>query len=240
MSSIIKSASVTRVADFGDIAAVAKQEKHRIFGPDPEPLEIQLLRMQAADEAREMVHDAFNQADQIREEARQEGWQEGYSAGHAVALEDAARRFQIECENLTADLQLFVDRVDEERRRIWREAEPQIMAFVLEIARKVVKDEAKVNRDVILSVVRNSLRRVVDTENIRIRVNMDDLDTVRSSRDELTSLVDGIRHIEIVDDRRVNPGGCVVETGSGTIDAKMDTQLDEVTNALQAMINEAA
>ena len=51
-------------------------------------------------------------------------------------------------------------------------------------------------------------------------------------RDDLLSLLDGIKNLEIVDDRRVGDGGCVIETNAGTIDAKIETQLAEVERAL--------
>ncbi len=240
MSSVVKAANGIPISQFGEISIVAKQEQRRIWGQEPESIEVQMLRAEAADEAREMVRDALEHAARIREEARQSGYLEGYSSGHDTALEDAAFKLERDRESLRADLQSFLDQIDCERRRMWRDAEPQIITFVLEIARKVVKDEARVNRDVVLSVVRNALRRVVDTENIRVRVNMEDLDTVRSSREDLASLIEGIRGVEIVADRRVDPGGCVVETGSGTIDAKIDTQFDEVVSAFRVMMDEAA
>lgn len=237
---IVKAGNATRSADFGDIAAVARQEKRRIFGPEPEPVEIQVLRHQAAAEASELVQAAFLQAEEIREEARRRGFDEGRAAGYEAGREEAARALAEEMESMRASIQEFVDRIDAERRQRWLDAEPQIMAFVLEIARKVVKDEARINRDVALSVVRNALRRVVDTEKIRIRVNMEDLDTIRSSREELATLLESIRDVEIVADRRVDPGGCVVETPSGAIDAKLETQLDEVAAALELLTDEAA
>jgi flagellar assembly protein FliH len=63
---------------------------------------------------------------------------------------------------------------------------------------------------------------------------------VRASREDLIAMVDGIRNIEIVDDRRVDAGGCVIETNGGTIDAKLDTQLNEIGAALGTMLEEAA
>lgn len=240
LSGIVKSTNGTRAASFGDIAAVAKQEKQRMFGPDAEPLDIQMLRLQASAEASDLLQTAYQQSEEIREEARRQGFDEGFASGQSAALAEAHRILESEREEMRATLQAYVDRIDEERRRMWRDAEPQIIAFVLEVAGRVVKDEARVNRDVVLSVVRNALRRVVDTENVRIRVNMEDLDTVRSSREELAALIESIRNVEIVADRRVDPGGCVVETAAGTIDAKLDTQIEEVAGALRLLTDEAA
>jgi flagellar assembly protein FliH len=84
--------------------------------------------------------------------------------------------------------------------------------------------------------VRNALRRVSDSGSLRIRVHEDDLETVRANREELLSLVDGIPHVEIVSDRRVGAGGCVVETAGGNIDARIETQLETVGETLKQMV----
>ena len=84
-----------------------------------------------------------------------------------------------------------------------------------------------------LSVTRNALRRVVEGGTLRIRVNAEDLQTVRGNREELLTLVDNIRHVEIIEDRRVGAGGCIVETDAGSIDARLETQLAEAANLLE-------
>ena len=94
------------------------------------------------------------------------------------------------------------------------------------------------NPEVIRQVISNAIRRVTDKENIRIRVSVTDAPRVKEMRDDLLEVVDGLRHLEIIDDRRVGDGGCVIETNAGTIDAKIETQLGEVARALGVTENE--
>jgi flagellar biosynthesis/type III secretory pathway protein FliH len=81
-------------------------------------------------------------------------------------------------------------------------------------------------------VIHNALRRITDKEQVRIRVSVSDAEQVKSLREELIAMTDGLRQLEIIDDRRVGDGGCVIETGAGTIDAKIETQFAEVERAL--------
>jgi flagellar assembly protein FliH len=91
-----------------------------------------------------------------------------------------------------------------------------------------------------VAAVRHALLRSASAETVRIRVHAADLESVKAHREELLTLVDGIRQLEIVADRRVGPGGCVVETLGGVVDARVETQLDEVESALRACREEAA
>jgi flagellar assembly protein FliH len=110
--------------------------------------------------------------------------------------------------------------------------ESEIIGLVLEIARKVIKMEVEINRAAALEIVKNTLRRVADSTSLRVRVHADDLETVRANREDLYSLVDTIRKVEIVEDRRVGPGGCILETDAGTIDARIETQMEEIRRLL--------
>lgn len=226
----------------GTIEKVAKNERLRLYGPDPEPVEIQITRYQASEEARRVVADAFEMADLIRAEAQRSGYDAGWAEGYAIgksaaetAVHEEADRYRAEYH---ADFEQIVNRLVDDSRGLWLNAEPEIVAFVLQIARKVVKHEAAVNPDVVTEVVRNSLRRVVDSENVRIRVNAADLDTIRNARSDIMMIIDGVRNVEIIEDRRVSQGGCVVETASGTIDSSIETQFRSIEEALHVVREE--
>ncbi len=225
-----------RPAVFGSIERVAKVERARMFGPEPEPVEVQVMRYQASEEARRVIAEAFEMADQIRADAQRRGfdagWAEGYATGKAAAEDECRAEKERFCAEYRAELTEFLSTLAERTQGVWLDAEPQIIAFVLEIARKVVKNEAAINPDVVVSVVRNALRRVVDSETVRIRVNVADLETVRNARADLLTVIDGLRNVEIVEDRRVAEGGCVLETSAGTIDAQLPTQFRMVEETL--------
>lgn len=240
MSSVLKSAQTTQHSVFSDIRQVAEEERCRIYGPPQEPVEVQMLRMQAADEAQQVIGEALMHAEALRAEARQEGYRSGFAEGFAAGKEAGMADAEAERAQLRAAIEAVVAQVEAERKRLWAEAETQIIGFALEMAQKVVKEDAQINREIAVSVIRNALRRVVDRESIRIRVNAQDLENIRAGRDDLLLFIDGIRHLEIVEDRRVGPGGCVVETNEGTIDARIETQFREIEKAMQAVEDEAA
>ena len=226
-----------QTAQFGSIAAIAETERRRMRQGDQEPPDVRKLRQDAAEEAQRLVSEALEQARTITRESREEGYKLGYDAGYLAGEQEAMRqltqRANDERDAYQQDLSAFMSYIEEVSRRAWMEMEPEIVSFVFEIARKVIKMEVTINRDVAIEVVKNALRRVADTSSLRIRVHSDDLSTVRANRDELYTLVDNIRQVEIVEDRRVGPGGCIVETDAGTIDARIETQVEEVRKLLE-------
>lgn len=189
-------------------------------------------RAQARRDAVEILEDAHVQAEAMREAAWQEGFHAGREAGQTAAALELQRAQDAQSAQGRAQLQTLTDAVGTARQELWAAQEAEMVSFVLTIARQVVKTEVTQNPEVITAVLHNALRRVTDKDQVRIRVSLPDAAQVRGMREDLLNLMDGVKNLEIVDDRRIGQGGCVVETNAGTIDAKIETQLDEVERAL--------
>ena len=221
---------------FRDVDVIGREESERSLRREPEPPGILRLRREAEEAAQELIAAAQSQAQAIGEEARQQGYQAGYEAGYADGAQRAeqavGQQAQMDRTAYQADIADFIAHIEGERQRAWLDMEPQVVSLVFDLAKHVIKQEVEVSREVSLSVVRNALRRVADAGTLRIRVNPEDLQTVRGSREELLTLVDNLRHVEIIEDRRVGAGGCIVETEGGSIDARLEAQIAEAANLL--------
>ena len=218
-----RSAGVPRIAepapDLGALLAGARAEADRIVE-------------RARRNADEMGDDARAQAEALREAAWQEGRHAGEQAARAEVSEELRGEWIAYRDGLREDFQSLIDEIVEGRTQLWERQEGEMLGLVMAIARQVIKTEVQQNPDVVMAIVRNALRRVVDKENVRIRVSLPDSARLRGAKDDIMSIVDGLRHLEILDDRRVGEGGCVIETNAGTIDAKIETQLAEVERLL--------
>ena len=225
---------------FPSVDEIAAETRRQQNDGMAEPPELVMLREKAALDAELIVFDAEQRAVRILEEAKKAGYATGYELGFAQGVTNGqtqALAFAAEERALyKADVEDFIAHVEAERVKTWAEMEPRIIEMVFELSAKVIKQEIEVNREVTLSLVRNALRRVVDSTMLRIRVHGDDLETIRTNRAELLTLVDGANHVEIIEDRRVTAGGCIIETAAGSIDARIETQLESVSDALKQMV----
>ncbi len=201
-------------------SAEPQEEEPEPTGPTPEEL---------LAEAKRVLAEAHRQADQMRQDAVRKGYEEGLQIGR----EEGLCLYRQAIDSLRDEVQKLVDAILAERQRLWEEMEPQVIELVLEIARKVLREEIQARREATLSIIKHALRRVADTEHVRIRVHPDDLQIAREHREDFLAVCDGVRQIEIVDDQRVGGGGCIIETPGGTIDASLRTQMQSVEKALR-------
>ncbi len=156
--------------------------------------------------------------------AREKGLAEGMRLAEEAYREKLSR------------LETMLASVQRERAEFFDRIEPELVRLSVTIAEKVISQELAVRPDVVVDIVRGAMKRLRDREQVRISVNPGDLEQVRGARDDLISAVDGVRKLEIVEDRRVSPGGCVIESPNGTLDARIETQLNEIVAAVEGAL----
>lgn len=201
-------------------------------------LEAQNILDAARTEAAELLEDAQVQAEALREAAWQEGHHQGKIEAQTAVETELRADWETRKEALRAEFGSLIGEIAAARETLWASQESEMVALTFDIAQQVIKTEVTQNPDVVRAVIANAVRRITDKENVRIRVSVSDAPHVKEMRQEILEFMDGLRHLEIVDDRRVGDGGCVIETNAGTIDAKIETQIAEVARALGVTENE--
>lgn len=183
----------------------------------------QAVRKQLDDamlQAEEIIRSAQFQAAGIREDACREGYEKARAefADKTAALEKKAKDIQKEAEKQVEDF--------------WAETEPELLKLAVDIARQVIGKKIEEDDSFVLSTVKSGLRQLRDKREIKIRVSPDDVEFMRAHKDDVAVSCEGVNAIEIIDDRRIDRGGCLIETANGDLDARMETQLGEVERAL--------
>ncbi len=194
--------------------------------------EAEAVLSSARAEAAELTEDAQAQAEALREAAWQEGFHEGKSEARAAVEAELRAAWAARQDALRQELDGIAADIGEARVKLWQSQESEMVALALDIAKQVIKTEVSQNPAVVRAVLANALRRITDKDNVRVRVSVSDAPHVKEAREDLMEIVDGLRFLEIMEDRRVGDGGCVIETNAGTIDAKIETQIAEVARAL--------
>ncbi len=111
-------------------------------------------------------------------------------------------------------------------------AEAAAVELAFQIAEKVIGATVAANPEAVLGVVAGALLRTTDRDHLVLEVNPADFELVRDSASELAARLGGINRMEVVSERRVAAGGCVVRTEEGEIDARIASQLDRVRQIL--------
>jgi len=163
--------------------------------------------------------------EEIKEKSRKEGYEEGYASGRN------------EVERLIDRLHTIIEGSIDKRDTIIQDAETQVIRIVLLIARKVVKSISEEQKNVVVENIKASLDKIKGKTEIIIRVNTEDLELTTEHKDELMTMFEELKHVTILEDTRVDKGGCIIETDFGSVDARIATQLQEIEEKIRDLAN---
>jgi len=100
------------------------------------------------------------------------------------------------------------------------------------VAGKVIRQEISTDRDIVLNVLREAVKNVLDRDRIKIRLNPRDHERMSKLAPGLIFGFEGIRSITLEAVESISPGGAVIETAFGEVDATIERQLEEILKAL--------
>ena len=161
--------------------------------------------------------------------------QEADKAYHR-GFKDGKDQSQIVLNQQLQPIQSFARRITEQFRNelnvFYEKEEQQILELILHIARKVIHTEVTLNPEIVLNILRSSLRLLSDRRNIVINVNSADWSLVKESMEALGHEFDIPADTEIRGSQHLEKGSVRIDTDSGTIDSQISTQIDEITRKI--------
>ena len=196
-------------------------------GPSPEEMieeakkEIEQMRAQAEAELEAQKNESL-------EKAKNLGYQEGLNNAHKEAEQIKAGLME---EKRQMELQ-YEERLDE--------LEPKFIQVLTDIYEKIFEVELSDSKDLILSLLRNSIRKIEGCKNFLVHVSRDDFAYVNEHKEELLSQSnqEGTT-IDVIEDATLRQNDCMIETVNGIFDCGLGTQLSELKKRLLLLSYEA-
>ncbi len=174
-------------------------------------------------EAAALVAEARREAERLKDAARREGLEAGRAEGRK-ALEQAAEALRSAAQELAGH-----------KERLYREARDQVVELALALANRVLGPLAEGDEGAVIRVVERALQLLSDRESLTIRVNPQDLRSLVEAKPQILEAFDGIQKLTVLEDPAVKRGGCLVQTPTAEIDARLDTQLAELVRSLRSV-----
>ena len=116
--------------------------------------------------------------------------------------------------------------------RMLKEVEGEVVKAALRVARDLAAAELQTREDAVVDVAATALGAARTARDINLRASPRDAPILKKHKQRLVAVLTRAKDLEIKEDKRVKPGGVLIETESGVVDAQLDTQLDELEAAL--------
>ena len=97
---------------------------------------------------------------------------------------------------------------------------------------RVVDAELKSNPDLLQLMARRALARLAGQFSVTLLVNPDDVEALKLHEVSLLDSVTGVDTLHIQASDTISPGGCIAQSSEMEVDARLETLLDQVLDAL--------
>lgn len=185
----------------------------------------------ANDQAARIIEEANAKAQGILEEARAKGEAEGNEKGYAEGLERAAR--------IEEEAKAKSEALDREFEEHIAELEPKMVDALTGIYSHVFGIDLTGRSDVVLNLLKDTIRNIDTAKNYLVHVSKDDHELVASKRDELAAGLGTNVSVEIIEDVTLSAGNCFIETDGGIFDCSIGTELELLAKELRVLSYES-
>ncbi len=171
-------------------------------------------------------------ADRGYQQGHERGLQEGCEAGEREGRARAVQKFEPQLEQLINAWTAALERWETDRGEMLLAAREDVVRFAVAVAQKVVMRVVKADSTVIEDQLAEALALLSRPTTIVVSVHPNDRTIVEAVLPRLVSRFQQCEQASVRDDETLTPGGCVVATAGGRIDAAIETQLDRIARTL--------
>jgi flagellar biosynthesis/type III secretory pathway protein FliH len=176
----------------------------------------------ARQQAEEIILQAQIAADQAIQQAQEEiknAVSDGFQRGWAAA--------QTEANSYLAAAKAVVEETNSWRSQMLAESERTVVAMIQQIAKSMFSDGIQLDEKTLQENLSRVLENAKSLGDLRIYLSPLDAGRLDPTWREYQTLVTGNK-IQIIPSDGIKPGGCFVQGQLGSVDAQVNTQLDEL------------
>lgn len=157
-------------------------------------------------------------------------YNEGFAQGEEAGIVSGKKQLEPVLNNFRQAL-LELSKL---KKELYMNVEKETVTLALAIAKKIICHEVKTNKEVVVNVLREASKKVVDNEKIKVRINPSDLKLIEKSKFRFLNSVDNSDNISFEADDTILHGGCIIETNFGDIDARLEKQFQVIEKAFKS------
>jgi flagellar assembly protein FliH len=158
--------------------------------------------------------------------------EEAFLRGRQDGEEITRQRLESELRKAQSEFAEAVVQSAASRKKVYRQAERDLLRLSVAIARRILNRELHVAPDALAGIVSSALRQLEGQTVTEVRVHS----TVRDIVEQ--HIAQTGETARVVGDPSLPRAGCVLSFGRGTIDAGVETQLEEIEKGLADHLEE--
>jgi flagellar assembly protein FliH len=162
--------------------------------------------------------------EEILERSSAEGYAKGEKEGFEAGKQKAGP--------IVERMQGVLDEIDGLWQQLVQTYEEKIIQLVSRVSEKVVLGQVAVDHDTVKRVILDAFRMIPEPVEITIDIHPEDAEHIENIKEEFFHRLKTLKHISLLPDSSISPGGCRVKTRFGEVDATLESRLDVIQQTI--------
>ncbi len=210
---------------FEHLSLNSKKENYNFISlQDANPTQSEFMPYSTAGDM-DSLPDSLNKANLLEQEAYEKGFAQGEKDGFELGEKKAGK--------IVEKMESILVEMTHLRETILKHHEKDILDLVFAIVAKIVRFQIETGEAAVRDAILNALKLASQKDKVVIRVNPEDYEYVEHIRPDLLTEYKELKSVVISSDHSISRGGCFIETPSGDVDARIESQLEQIYQSLQ-------
>jgi len=153
-------------------------------------------------------------------------YDKGFNDGKEIAETEIKKEYETRFDNEANKISSILFKLHEQTVGYEKIFENLVAKLAFMISEKVIRSELS-NKSNIEETIQSSLKKVMGSNNIIIKLNPDDLKVINEKANMFVQN-GNLSRVKFEPDNSIEVGGCYVETEIGNVDARISTQITEL------------
>lgn len=175
-----------------------------------------------------LLEEAAREAEEIKDSAYKQGMEEGHREGFEKGYEEAKRSIERELK-IIVEIKAGLESYKEE---ILKLAEKEIVMLGIALSEKIIRQRIAEDDNIVIDTLRVALKSVSHLDKLIIHLNPEDYSYMNNKQEEIKEIISRYKEIKFIDDKRIEKGGCIIETEVGDIDTQPSNQLKKISSEI--------
>ncbi|HEY9187076.1 MAG TPA: FliH/SctL family protein [Ignavibacteria bacterium] len=159
-------------------------------------------------------------------------YDKGFHEGRKSALMQLETEYKKRITPTINQLTNLIDSIKQEFDEYKKNLDRYIISLSIAIAEKIIKREVKIDSDIVIMQIKEAISKIIGVDSITIVINPNDEENLRKFKDEITNKFDNLKEINIQTNELIEQGSCKIESQLGNVDARFESQLKIIEEAL--------
>ena len=155
------------------------------------------------------------------EKRESEGFETGQTSGYDAGYKEGLEKFQ----SMLKSLDGVIESIRAQEESIYEANLQHMKNFMKVYIEKVIGQLSASRTDAVFHNIQTALLEVHRANNIKVVVSSHDFEAINAVKDQFDGLFSPVKKVELLEDKNMSVGGCLLETELGNVDATIDSQM---------------